>query len=678
MPPKAAKTKSPPQPPTRYMGPRSVFPYFFVTPKLRAARKVPPSVELLPGSSAEKQPDDSLLTYIMDTMYGGSEGSMQEIQHGTLHIYVGPSAPLNIQTVHDFVKKAQHHLNGANLYGLFDLIQAPTLYVYFQPGDTDPQQLLLHSHMPKPPPSAIARGSTALAEVLGHSASRVHGVYPIAFDNNNPSKPVRLTLETAHCASHAESFAHMWKALNEISSLTDEKELSNRLAEYSMTLPRKSSEWELLTAAETFLRAQSQTYRNGEAGYRVQISGVLQQLLGLNEEHIAEFSTETNGSKTDIIFLVNNHLGIIVELKLATGTGDPAIQAVASVVSQARKHEPEKSSGKPIIVLTLAVRARSVVEIGHVLLRRYHDIDGVEKAAWLAAIDHTMPIAGPSTSAPSPLECFRVACVFARVGQTLQETRRLCEAAPTLAPVAPCVFPDRISPNGTKLTGALGPATLLRHGDMNVFRATWSPGDGTGPREVVIKMFPSTKYGIEAHQIAAKHNLAPELIFVGDLFESSGTGWSVCVMEYVPCTKIITKQHVDNLEKVPGRLQELGLVHGDFRLPNVLFTEAGDVKLADWNWASSPSTCSYYPHNINSKLQWPAGVSAGATLEPAHDLAQVGHIVASLNAEMSDGRVELAAVNQLPSTEGGILPAGPAFVPDDMDVDADDDDGEAE
>ncbi|KAF7293133.1 hypothetical protein HMN09_01191300 [Mycena chlorophos] len=582
--------------------------------------------------------DAQLDQYIIETYFPNGLPTPNDLYEGKLHFMKidALSLPPTITTLHQFKAHAKQ-VTGANLRGTFALLGAPEVIVYFERVETNAQQRLLTA--PFPPnataPSKVAAGGAPLREAISSPASRVHGVYPVAFDTSDPLNPRRTTLETAHCASHAEPLAEMWIDLKKIHGLT-EKELSKLIQEI-----HGASEIEVLNAAEAFLNAQNHDYGPGEPGFRAVIAPLFQKLLGLaSDVQIAEYQSEPKGARTDIVTMVHDRLGLQTEIKLSFGAGDPSIQAVASVVRHARIHE--SGSEEPIISLTMGLRARSVIEIGHVFAARYQNPGEREESAWVAALDDTLSLSPVSTAGiQSDLDCLRLACSLGRVGQTLERIYTLCRDLEHLPPVAPSVFPHRMY-QGVQLSGTLGIPRLLRKNDMNIFQTTWN--DGTKDREVVVKMFPATTYGLESHLKAADDKLAPEIIFQGKLLEKYETGWSICVMEYISPTQKLSMAHIESLKCIPKRLKALGLIHGDLRLPNILFLAEGRVMIVDWNCASGPSldSRSRYPRNINPAADWVEGVVAGAPIEAAHDYAQISRLVKMLEDKMVDGELDIA------------------------------------
>ena len=68
-----------------------------------------------------------------------------------------------------------------------------------------------------------------------------------------------------------------------------------------------------------------------------------------------------------------------------------------------------------------------------------------------------------------------------------------------------------------------------------------------------------------------------------------------------------------------------GLVFGDLRSPNVMITNANEVKLIDFNWAGEEGQAKY-PSLISSDIKWAAGVKALGVIKKAHDLEMLDQL----------------------------------------------------
>ncbi|KAF7304241.1 UBX domain-containing protein [Mycena chlorophos] len=559
------------------------------------------TVEMTFNRRTEERDDLRLLDYIRRTFDSAKALSDPEILLGTLYVF--PQLPFSASKIADLFKFPYDEWSGGGLTAPFDALPNPC-WLFYEPAERDARKRLVAAGNALAP-SQVAKGAVNLQAAMDDEVRLIHGIYPV-------TKETKLT---AHGASHAEPLVKMWMRLKEIFAVEDEATLRVILEE--LLRNRDGSAPQLLKASQDFIAAHKDNYTGtGEDKFRTAMALPLGVLLGLQTSSLG--------------YLLGGHLGVITEVKLGTGVGDPGIQACVSVQALARDNEIDRTSDHPLVPITVGIRTR-VVEIGHILIRSYNDTAQEDQAYWNAAIVRTIQVDGTSTSPPSDLEILRIACTFACVGHTARELRALCDSCTSLPPVAPSVFPQR---PGVPSSGTLGPATLFRDNDLRVFRTTWSKSDG-GKQEVVVKMFPSRKYGAAAHNAAAAQSLAPSLIFFGDLFESSGTGWSVVVMEYIEPAEDITKKHIDQLEAVAQRLAMLGLVHGDIRIPNVVFTKDEQVKIIDWNWGRvSSEPAGFYPDDLNTEVRWAEGVVAGAEIKQSHDAGQVSSEVSALRSAL--------------------------------------------
>ena len=64
-------------------------------------------------------------------------------------------------------------------------------------------------------------------------------------------------------------------------------------------------------------------------------------------------------------------------------------------------------------------------------------------------------------------------------------------------------------------------------------------------------------------------------------------GICAIVDDYIKHTEVVTFEHMKNLAKQVDKLFKAGYVHGDLRLPNILFLDDGCVRLIDFDWSGS-------------------------------------------------------------------------------------------
>jgi serine/threonine protein kinase len=160
-------------------------------------------------------------------------------------------------------------------------------------------------------------------------------------------------------------------------------------------------------------------------------------------------------------------------------------------------------------------------------------------------------------------------------------------------------------------------------------------------QNIVVKFV--DRYGERAHRLLAHEGLAPKLFHHGSLDveqdgsskqQPSGRSLSMVVMEHIEGrTLAAVKQDKEEMKKMEVKvrselqralelLHDQGLVFGDLRLPNVMITTKGEVKLIDFNWADVQGQARY-PPSISPNLNWAPGVEALAVIEPGHDLVML-------------------------------------------------------
>jgi serine/threonine protein kinase len=150
-------------------------------------------------------------------------------------------------------------------------------------------------------------------------------------------------------------------------------------------------------------------------------------------------------------------------------------------------------------------------------------------------------------------------------------------------------------------------------------------------RDIVVKFV--ERYGRDAHEILAGEGLAPGLLYCGPLHlrdgEPSYRSISMVVMEYIDgFTLSVAKKELDEetmkrvkleVRRALDLLHDRGIVFGDLRLPNIMITKDGKVKLIDFNWAGRGSQAKY-PPLLSRGIAWPEGVGPLAVMKPEHDL----------------------------------------------------------
>ncbi|RDX42866.1 hypothetical protein OH76DRAFT_1410738 [Lentinus brumalis] len=163
-----------------------------------------------------------------------------------------------------------------------------------------------------------------------------------------------------------------------------------------------------------------------------------------------------------------------------------------------------------------------------------------------------------------------------------------------------------------------------------VFLATTVPSndDSDPPRKIVVKFV--ERYGEAAHRLLAERNMAPALLYYGDIFPedpiaSRGCGsLRMVVMEYFegrPATynDLAALKAAEQAIKV---LHNEHIVHGDVRFPNILVGPDGTMKLIDFDWAGEEGTVRY-PIRVDTHVVDAPGVRPYGKIEAAHDRAML-------------------------------------------------------
>jgi serine/threonine protein kinase len=165
--------------------------------------------------------------------------------------------------------------------------------------------------------------------------------------------------------------------------------------------------------------------------------------------------------------------------------------------------------------------------------------------------------------------------------------------------------------------------------DCTTLRARTKAG-----QDIVVKFV--ERYGEKAHRLLADAGLAPKLLYCGspqlNSDQPSYQYISLAVMEYVDGETLAVakpKMKQGTIETVRSGVQDAlellhshGLMFGDLRLPNVLITKDGYVKLIDFNWAGEDGQAKY-PPLISQDITWPEGVKAMAVMRRQHDIAML-------------------------------------------------------
>ena len=144
-------------------------------------------------------------------------------------------------------------------------------------------------------------------------------------------------------------------------------------------------------------------------------------------------------------------------------------------------------------------------------------------------------------------------------------------------------------------------------------------------RKLVIKFV--ERYGVDAHQLLADLGMAPRLLYCG-LLDGEGDvrnagsraqGSTKVGGLYVGPIRMVVMECIEGktmdeassspkdareqTEKTIQKLHDAGLVFGDLRGPNVMFSR-GKVILIDFDWAGREGEVRY-PRNLSSRVRWP-------------------------------------------------------------------------
>lgn len=141
-----------------------------------------------------------------------------------------------------------------------------------------------------------------------------------------------------------------------------------------------------------------------------------------------------------------------------------------------------------------------------------------------------------------------------------------------------------------------------------------------GQKPAIIKF--CEQYSKEAHQTLSNVH-APELYYFDELYG----GVKIVVMEFVIAPTAheryfdsVVPRHVqEKVKEAVLLLHQRGIVWGDLRRPNVLVTDAEEIKLVDFDWAGMENQ-QRYPPRMNNEIEWPDRVRPNAIMKKEDDL----------------------------------------------------------
>lgn len=166
----------------------------------------------------------------------------------------------------------------------------------------------------------------------------------------------------------------------------------------------------------------------------------------------------------------------------------------------------------------------------------------------------------------------------------------------------------------------------------NMMTAMYIATLGDTDQEVIVKF--TARYNKEAHVLLANAGLAPKLYFceriVGDLYMvvmdrvEGKTVWQLYKSRAIPSSV------VDQVERAVNHLHTNGIVFGDLRDNNILYTQVdgsagGKVFLVDFDWANKDGE-GRYPATLNQGSLWEPSVGAYGIMRKAHDIWQVDRL----------------------------------------------------
>lgn len=183
-------------------------------------------------------------------------------------------------------------------------------------------------------------------------------------------------------------------------------------------------------------------------------------------------------------------------------------------------------------------------------------------------------------------------------------------------------------------------------------------------RKLVIKFVDA--YGKDAHELLAAHNLAPKLIYYGDVWPAQAASGrlKMVVMEYIKGVRLsklcadgaaVPRPVYDDVQQALKLLHDAGMVHGDIRHPNIIVADViptgnveaedqaegegyvevegqgeGEVddmrartRIIDFDWAGKLGEVQYQL-NLSGMITWAEGVDDWELIKLEHDIFMLG------------------------------------------------------
>ncbi|KAG8779903.1 hypothetical protein FRC12_023729 [Ceratobasidium sp. 428] len=167
------------------------------------------------------------------------------------------------------------------------------------------------------------------------------------------------------------------------------------------------------------------------------------------------------------------------------------------------------------------------------------------------------------------------------------------------------------------------------------------PADGTSiflaetqnldpPKQIVVKFVQT--YNAKAHELLAKHGLAPALLYDGNAHpqDQPGPNHTMVVMEFLHGTDLskfkdpLPSRIVTDIQKALEHLHEYDFVFRDLRSPNVIIMKDSHgavtgAQLIDFDWCGQHQVGRYLL-SMNPDVDWAEGVGPGTLMYKSHDI----------------------------------------------------------
>jgi len=138
---------------------------------------------------------------------------------------------------------------------------------------------------------------------------------------------------------------------------------------------------------------------------------------------------------------------------------------------------------------------------------------------------------------------------------------------------------------------------LARYDEKSEYRNLYHARQLSPTKDIYVKF--TQRYSVELHQFCAKEGLAPELLG----YEELPGGWFALAMEKVDVVGVMDLESFaqigswkDDIRNLVKDFHRIGLVHGDLRLANFIFTKKSPHRmlLVDFDWGGKDGKV-YFP-----------------------------------------------------------------------------------